>query len=376
MIFYTYAGYPLLVFSLVKLKNMLKKERIYPPVGFLPVTLIVAAFNEEKSIKSKISNCLKLDYPPGLLKLVFVTDGSTDNTPSIISEYQGITLLHQPARKGKPDAISRALSQANTPIAIFSDANTFMNSDSVKSIVRHYADPSVGAVAGEKRIMKSADSVGQGEGLYWRYESLLKKLDSDLKTTVGAAGELFSIRTELFTPLPEDTLLEDFVQSMLVCTKGYVVRYEPGAFAEEAASPSLKDELERKIRISAGAFQAIGRIKSLFNFFRYPMVCFQLVSHRILRWTLCPLALVVLLVCSVFLYFGSGSVFYEIILFFQVIIYISAISGWQLALKNKQIRVLNIPFYFVFMNFCVFAGFLRFIRKKQTVLWQRAERQD
>jgi biofilm PGA synthesis N-glycosyltransferase PgaC len=374
IIFYTYAGYPLVVFLLVKIKNAFQEQQNFPTMGLLPVTLVIAAYNEEKIIREKIRNCLELDYPEESLKLIFVTDGSTDNTCNIIKEYGNIILLHHPERKGKPAAVNRAMLQVSTPVVIFTDANTFLNSSSIKNIVIHFADPRVGGVSGEKRVKENNASGGQGEGWYWRYESLLKKLDSDLKTTVGAAGELFSMRTSLYSPLPDNTIIEDFVQSLLLCRKGYVVKYEPEAYAEEMGSLSRHDEMERKTRISAGAFQAMGMLGKLFNIFRYPVVAFLFISHRILRWTICPLSLVALLISSLYLSLDKGTVLYQVAAILQVILYLAAAAGWWLARQNRQIKVLYVLFYFVLMNFCVFTGFFRFLGNKQSVLWQKAER--
>ena len=273
IIFYTYAGYPLLLLMLVYIKKIIRpasgpKEMINQ---YEPVTLLVAAYNEQEVIEEKIKNCLALDYPPDKLKLLFITDGSTDKTVSIIKKYPLAGNLHQPVRKGKLAAMTRAMQFVDTDIVIFSDANTLLNRECINKIMSHYSDSKVGGVAGEKKILQSEDgAVARGEGLYWKYESFLKHLDSQLYTTVGAAGELFSMRTALYTALPENTIIEDFVQSLLLCEKGFVVKYEHGAFSLEKASLSVKDEMERKTRISAGGFQAIIYLKKLFNVFRFP----------------------------------------------------------------------------------------------------------
>ena len=198
------------------------------------------------------------------------------------------------------------------PIPYFQDANTLLNPSCVREIVKHYADPGVGGVAGEKKIITSErdKAAGAGEGIYWKYESLLKKLDSDLYSVVGAAGELFSVKTSLFHEAAEDTIIEDFVQSLQICMEGYVIRYEPNAFATETASASMREEQKRKIRIAAGAFQAMVILKGLFNVFRYPVLSFQFISHRILRWTLCPFACWYVFLSNAFLVFHGAGGFY------------------------------------------------------------------
>src|SRR5690606_21049070 len=161
----------------------------------------------------KVKNCLSLDYPREKLKIIFITDGSNDGTPELVAKYRDVTVLHQEKRAGKAAAENRAMKHVDTPIVVFSDANTRLPANALREIVKHYADPQVGAVSGEKRIAsKDKDAAaGAGEGIYWKYESTLKKLDSELLTIVGAAGELFSFRTELFTELEEDSILDDFM---------------------------------------------------------------------------------------------------------------------------------------------------------------------
>jgi cellulose synthase/poly-beta-1,6-N-acetylglucosamine synthase-like glycosyltransferase len=223
-------------------------------------------------------------------------------------------------------------------------------------------------------LISPSSIAGSGESLYWKYESFLKKLDSELYTTVGAAGELFSIRRSLYERLPEDTIIEDFVQSLRLCSKGYIVKYEPEAYALELPSGSVKDEMKRKIRISAGAFQAMGRLKTLFNPFRYPVVFFQFVSHRILRWTLCPIALLLLLLSNPVLVAMGSHIIYYIVLLFQLIFYALALAGWRHANRNSSRKIFNVPFYFLFMNMAVFIGFNRFMNKRQTAIWEKASR--
>jgi len=379
IIFYSYIGYGILVYLLVALKKILKPSAFKINNGdeLPPVALVVAAYNEEDFILTKIENTLALDYPEDKLELIFITDGSSDNTPTLIEKYPRIQLLHRAERKGKVAAMNRAVQYVQSSLVIFCDANTLLNKECVKEIVKHYSNPKVGGVAGEKRILqKGADAAAAaGEGLYWRYESFLKKLDSDLFTTVGAAGELFSVRKDLLEHVPEGTIIEDFVQSLKLCVNGYVVRYEPNAYAAESSSVSIKEEMKRKIRICAGAFQAMVLLKELFNVFKYPVVSFQFISHRILRWTACPIALITLFLSNIILVLAENTAFYQVILLMQTAFYIAGITGWIFANRNVRLKAVYIPFYFLFMNFSVFAGFNRFIQNKQTVLWEKAARQ-
>jgi poly-beta-1,6-N-acetyl-D-glucosamine synthase len=378
IIFYSYIGYGLLIYLLVKIKKLLLKQNtVLKDSAFeAEVTLLVAAYNESGFIEQKIQNSLSLRYPAGKLRWIFITDGSDDATPVIIRKYSQILLLHQDERKGKLAAINRAIKYVETPYVIFSDANTLLNPECVYEIMKHYADPIVGGVAGEKKILlnKKDKAAAAGEGIYWKYESLLKKLDSQFYSVVGAAGELFSVRTSLFYETAGDTIIEDFVQSLQLCLAGYVVRYEPNAFAIESASASMVEEQKRKVRIAAGAFQAMQILKSLFNVFRYPVLSFQFISHRVLRWTLCPICLITGFLSNVLLvYQGSGGI-YIVVLLVQCVFYVMALAGWLLASRNLKVKAFYIPYYFLFMNLSVFLGFYRFIRKKQTAVWEKAAR--
>jgi poly-beta-1,6-N-acetyl-D-glucosamine synthase len=242
--------------------------------------------------------------------------------------------------------------------------------------VKHYADPRVGGVAGEKKIIskEKEKAAGAGEGIYWKYESLLKKLDSEFYSVVGAAGELFSVKTALFHEAAEDTIIEDFVQSLQICMGGHVIRYEPKAFAVESASASMREEQKRKVRIAAGAFQAMKILKGLFNVFRYPVLSFQFISHRILRWTLCPICLIIFLITNNLLVLDGAGRFYEVVFLVQTVFYVMALTGWLFASRDLKIKVLYIPYYFLFMNLSVFMGFYRFLRNRQTSVWEKAVR--
>ena len=383
IILYSYIGYGLIVYLIVKVKRLFKPKALLSTANcqlstvFEPeVTLIVAAYNEADSIERKLKNSLELDYPAGKLRWIFITDGSTDATADIVRRYTGVLLLHQTERKGKVAAINRAMKYVETPYVIFSDANTLINQSAIREILKHYADPLVAAVAGEKKIISDLrnNAVASGENIYWKYESLLKKLDSELNSVVGAAGELFSVKTSHFHEVAEDTIIEDFVQSLKICMDGYLVRYEPKAFATESASVSIREEQKRKVRIAAGAFQAMIILKKLFNVYRYPLLSFQFISHRILRWTLCPVCLPVCFFTNVLLVVHGQRGFYAIFLLAQIVFYAFVVAGWLFACRNMRIKAFYIPYYFFFMNLSMFLGFFRFINGKQPVTWDKSSR--
>jgi biofilm PGA synthesis N-glycosyltransferase PgaC len=374
IIFYTYIGYGIVIWFISRLKK--RKTLQFKLTTELPeLTMVIAAYNEDQFIHAKIQNTLSLNYPKHKFRIFAVTDGSTDRTPEVVRKFSDVRLFHTPGRKGKIHAVNRVMKYVNTPIVIFSDANTFLNTDAVINIARHYADPQVGGVAGEKRIYKKAEdnASGAGEGLYWKYESFLKKKDSEVFSVVGAAGELFSVRTDLYTEPAENIIIEDFYLSLSIAAKGYRFIYEPEACATETASASVAEEWKRKVRICAGAFQSMILLKGLLNPFRYGMLSFQYISHRVLRWTLAPLFLPIVFITNVWLALYGPWIF-VVIMAAQVVFYMIALLGYTNRERKISIKGFFVPYYFCVMNFSVYAGFLRFLKGKQSVVWEKSQR--
>lgn len=376
IIIYSYVAYGVLLYGLVLLKRLLIKPTITDNAYEPTVSLLIAAYNEESCIAKKIENTLRLDYPADKIEFVFVTDGSSDSTPDIVKRFPRVRLLHQPQRQGKIAAVERSMPHLHGEIVVFTDANTFVNKEAIKNIVRHFADARIGVVSGEKRILNrdSDEAAGAGEGFYWKYESKLKQWDAELYSVMGAAGELFAIRKDLYEPIPKDSLIEDFYMSFKIVEKGYVIAYEPDAYALEEPSASIAEELKRKIRIAAGGIQSIVRLSELLNPFKYGVVTFQYVSHRALRWSLAPLALPVVLVLNIFLVQYGG--IYPYLFAMQVLFYLAAIAGYLLEKKHLRLKILFIPFYFCMMNYAVYLGFRRYIKGSQSVIWEKSARRN
>jgi cellulose synthase/poly-beta-1,6-N-acetylglucosamine synthase-like glycosyltransferase len=381
IVFYTYLGYGMLLFLMVRFRRMSgKHEPGLPDKDYEPeVTLLIAAYNEKEYADAKIKNSRELEYPGNKLHLMWVTDGSDDGTPEVLSRYSGVEVYHEDKRNGKIGAMNRGMKYVKTPVVIFCDANTMLGKESVRRIVRLFSDPRVGCVSGEKRIAsKEKDAAaGSGEGLYWKYESTLKKWDAELYSVVGAAGELFAIRTELYREVERDTLLDDFIISLRVAQEGYTIKYDPEAYAVEAASADVKEELKRKIRISAGGIQSVIRLAGLLNIFKYGMLSFQYISHRVLRWTVTPLCLLLLIPASLVLAINEGITGfgpYCILFWLQLLFYLSALLGWYLENRMIKIKILFVPYYFFIMNLSVFLGLGRYLKGSQSVNWERARR--
>lgn len=374
VLLYAYLGYGLLLFLL---RHFVPKAKDFGTPVLPPVTLIVPAYNEEAVIAQKIQNCFSLRYPRQLLTLIFITDGSTDQTAPEVAKHSTIHHLHQPERRGKTAALNRAMQQVTTPFVFFTDANAMLHQDSLQKMVRHYQDENVGGVSGEKRMLSTDNTaVGTGERIYWQYESLLKKADARFYTVIGAAGELFSIRTALFEPLDEEIILDDFVLSARVCLKGYRLAYEEEAYAVEAPSENIGEEQTRKVRISIGCFQALVLLTGLLNPFRNGKLFFQYVSRRVLRWTVCPLLVVLLFVTNTWLFFQPSHVVYVFLFWLQCLFYLLAFLGWMVVEKEGVPKLFFVPYYFVFMNLSLYKGFYRYLSKDYSAVWKKAARKQ
>ena len=380
IVFYTYAGYGILLWLMVKIKESVNGKPKKHVIEELPdVTLFVTAFNEKDCVAAKVENSQALDYPKEKLQLVWVTDGSDDGTPDLLRQIPDVTVHHRPERAGKISAMNRGVQLITTPIVVFSDANTMLGTESIRRIVDLFANPKVGCVAGEKRIFgfEKDSAAGSGEGLYWKYESFLKSYDARLYSVVGAAGELFAIRREYYTDVEHDTLLDDFIISLRIVMQGYTTQYDPEAYACETSSVNVKEELKRKVRIAAGGFQSIIRLAPLLNIFKYGILSFQYISHRVLRWTLAPLSLLLLLISNFVLALQTGIFlygFFSIAFWLQVLFYVMACVGWFLENRHIKLKILFLPYYFFIMNLAVYLGFFRHIKKSQNVIWERAQR--
>ena len=395
LVFYAYLGYGLLLYLIIRIKRWLRAGRPTQPSGFITqfsprVTFIVCAYNESEWVAEKILNSVALVFPAHCIRFVFVTDGSDDDTPqraqTTFEQWAGTSewvVIHQPERKGKIAAFHRALQlygqwdgcPPDQHIIISTDANTLLNQAAAAQLVAHFQNPQIGAVAGEKRIkMNEKDAANAaGEGIYWRYESLLKKWDAEWWSVVGAAGELFAFRANLYEAVPPDTIVEDFYMTMRIAQRGYRVAYEPAAYAVETSSASVAEEMKRKVRIAAGGLQAVVRLAPLLNLFRYGTLSFQYISHRVLRWTLAPLFLPLILVANVVLAKAS-SPFYSLVLALQLAFYGCALLGYVLERQQLKVKAFFIPYYFCLMNYAMYAGLVRLLRGQQSVLWEKAKR--
>ena len=380
IVFYTYIGYGILLYIIIRLKRLFAGkpcEAVPPKDEELPtMTLMICAYNEEDVVKEKMENTLALDYPKDKLRIMWVTDGSNDRTNELLAAYPEVDIVFSPERRGKTAALKHGLTELNTRYVAFTDANTMINAGALREIARLFSDPTVGCISGEKRVAarKAGEMAAEGEGLYWRYESTLKRWDSELYSAMGAAGELYAIDPKLCREVPDEALLDDFMLSMYVVQAGKRIAYTAEAYAMEYGSANIYEESKRKRRIAAGGLQSIWWLRSMLNPFKQPLVTFQYVSHRVLRWSITPIAMVLLLLVNIALVaMGAGS-FYTIILILQALFYLMALAGWLFNRYGYKNKLLYTAYYFVFMNFNVFRGMAYLCSHGKSGAWEKAKR--
>jgi poly-beta-1,6-N-acetyl-D-glucosamine synthase len=321
-VLYAYCGYPLVLLIWRSISRRPVRKAPSEP----EVTLVVAAFNEKDNIRQKILNCLSLDYPREKLQIIVSLDGPTDGTEILALTFadQGIQLSYAPKHMGKAAALNRAVAKARGSLVVFADARQILDRKVIRELAANFSDPSVGAASGELVIAPGEKGESGGVGLYWRYETMIRTMESDVHSVVGATGALYAIRRDLFRELPADTLLDDVAIPMTVVLNGGRVILDRSARAFDRPAP-LEREFERKVRTLAGNFQLIARMPQLLNPWRNP-VFFQFVSHKVTR-LLVPYLLLAMLIANLFLLRGG----YLVFLGLQAVWYSLALAGFVAA---------------------------------------------
>jgi cellulose synthase/poly-beta-1,6-N-acetylglucosamine synthase-like glycosyltransferase len=364
VIMYIYLGYPFIITFLAKyFKKAVNKGHITPSV-----TLLIAAYNEDKIIAQKLDNCLSIDYPKDKLEIIVVSDGSDDRTNEIVEGYKdkGIRLHPLFPRRGKTSALNKTLPIAKGEIIVFSDANVMYKPDSLKCFVRNFSDDSVGVVTGDVKMLNEDISFGKLESLYYDYERFIQSRESDFFSCIGVDGAMYAVRRDLFSAPSDGIILDDFVISMNIARKGYRIIYEPESVSAERSSPNLRQDFVRKVRIAAGGFQALKQREGLPRLIQGKLL-FCYLSHKLLRW-LSPFFLIGLFTSNFIL---LGSPLYHVTGLMQLLFYFLAFMG--LCFRTKT-NVFYIPFYFCVVNAAQLLGFFKALTNRQTVIWEKADR--
>jgi cellulose synthase/poly-beta-1,6-N-acetylglucosamine synthase-like glycosyltransferase len=368
LIFYTYAGYSFFILLLsLFISRPIKKKEVYPRVTFL-----ITAYNEEHSIAAKLENTLHLDYPGEKLEVIVASDGSTDSTDTVVNQFhdKGVILNRVEGRVGKTETQNQTVAEATGDIIIFSDATTNYKKDAIRKIVRNYADPQVGAVSGRyEYINPTGAAVGIGTVLFWKYENLIKRLQTRIQTITGCCGCIYSVRRDLYEPLPRD-IISDLVEPLKILEKDYRIAFEPEAVAYEETTETSKEEFGMRVRVISRGMNGLWYMRSLFNPFKYGFISFQLFSHKVLRWMI-PFILPLLLMSNFLL---VGKLFYNLCFIVQMLFYLGAGAGYLLDKKGRKAKLLALPLYYCVVNAASITAFFRTLTGEKSIVWETARK--
>jgi len=358
--FYSYLGYPLILLALrLVIRNEISKGPVTPFVS-----LLIPAYNEADVIGRKIENSLALDYPADRLEIVVASDGSSDQTAAIAqarASGQRIRVLAFEQNRGKVATLNASVPELRGEIVVFSDAPAMLYPDSVRKLVQNFADPEVGAVSGLYKVVQADQvNIGSSEDFYWKYETFLKVMESQLASTLGGHGHLHAIRKELY-PYPDPgTINDDYVIPVSVLAKGYRAVYEPSAIVYEEAHEMTG--FGRRVRIMAGNIQQLREIRTLLNPLR-PLALFFFLSHKLSRLVV-PFAMLAALIANLFL---LSSPFYFAIFCAQLAFYLLATAG---SVRRLRPKALMLPYYFCMINLATFFGFYHALTERRKLAWE------
>jgi cellulose synthase/poly-beta-1,6-N-acetylglucosamine synthase-like glycosyltransferase len=364
LIFYIYAGYPLLVWLVGRLCHRPVQKRLYEP----SVSILIAARNEESAIAQTIENKLELDYPKDKLEIIVVSDGSTDRTDQLAKEFvpRGVVVLRQEPRNGKTAALNMAAERAKGDLLIFADANSIYDRSALRHLAMNFADPAVGYVTGTLVYLSSEGSMtARGCGLYMRYENFVRRSETRAGSIVGVNGGIDAIRRSLYLPMKPDDL-PDLVLPLSVAQRGHRVVYEPAAMLAEQALGTPADEYRMRVRVSLRALWTISEMVALLNVRRHGLYALQVLSHKVLRYL--AVLFIGLLYMSSFLLFESGPI-YRSLFFLQTLGLGAALVGYPLAKNGSSSGVLTVPFYFALVNGAALHALIRFLKRERPRVW-------
>ncbi len=367
MLAYIYVGYPAVIWAWAHYRPRTPQVSDIAPT----VSIIIVAHNEARRIAARLQNVLALDYPKDRLQIILASDGSTDETVERAREYEaaGVTIVACPQRRGKPALLDELVPTAAGQIVVLADARQRFEPTALQALVRHFADPSVGAVSGELLLTKGDDTrtVGEGVGFYWRYEKLIRQSESRLHSSVGATGAIYALRRELFKPIPAKTILDDVLIPMNVVRQGYRVLFESKARAYDVLPATARAEFTRKVRTIGGNFQLFARERWLLNPLQNPL-WFQTISHKAAR-LLAPVFHVTAFAANVALATHPG---FAVLLAMQIAFYAIAWGGFALRNAQRSIPFISVPYAICLLSWATIVAFVRYVSGRQRVTWDHA----
>jgi cellulose synthase/poly-beta-1,6-N-acetylglucosamine synthase-like glycosyltransferase len=384
LVAFSYVGYPVVLVAWTGLRDALDALRLLggegdrraqPPAdaAWPKVSLVMSAFDEEGCIRAKVENCLALDYPPDRLEIVIGCDGCSDRTAEVArAAGRGrVRVVELAPRGGKASVLARLVPAAQGDLVVLTDANVLLERGALRAIVRRFRDREVGAVVGRLALVPAGGAGGE-EGVYWRYETLLKYYEGRNGCVLGANGGIYAIRRILFSPLPADTIVDDFVIPVRIAVRGWKVSYAPDAVAREEMPAEARAEFARRARIGAGNWQALARIPELLDP-RRGFLFFAFVAHKLLRWTT-PALLALALLSNAAAAAAPDAWGYRALLLLQLSFYALAVAGARAERGARTSRLAAAAHHFVAMNAALAVGFWRCARGSQRAAWDRTQR--
>jgi cellulose synthase/poly-beta-1,6-N-acetylglucosamine synthase-like glycosyltransferase len=369
LILYAYIGYP----ALITLASFFVDNRIKTANAEPFVSLVISAYNEEKDIGKKLDNSLSLDYPKNKLEIIIASDGSTDATDEIVKKYENngkgvrVVLHRVEGRLGKTAAQNSAIRVCQGEIVAFSDAASLYDRNAIRALVRNFTDSNVGAVSGLcKYINKNQSAVGLATIVFWNIESFIKSNQAKIKTITGCSGCIYAVRKDLYTELPP-SIISDLVEPLAILKKGYRIAFEPLALAFEETTERPKDEFKMRVRVIVRGMNGLLFMRKLLNPFKYPLVSFQLLSHKVLRWCV-PVFCIVTYLSSLLLAGDNG--IYRSLFLAQSLFYLLAIIGLVLERKGIRIKLFFLPMYFTVINAASLVSMVKVFKGENIVVWQ------
>jgi cellulose synthase/poly-beta-1,6-N-acetylglucosamine synthase-like glycosyltransferase len=365
LLFYTYAGYPLLLALVSRVRPRPVRQAEWTP----HVSVIITAYNEERDLAAKLENTLALDYPAEKLEIIIASDCSTDRTDEIAKQYasRGVRLYRQAERLGKTSAQNMAVEQARGEVILFSDATTLYNRDVLRVMLPNFADTTVGCVAGRLVYVDPTDSsVGQGARSYWGYETFLKHHESRVCSLIGASGCLYAVRRSAYVPMYPEAC-SDFLIATKMVEQGLRAVYEPAAICTEETNKRADRELRMRVRIITQTFTDLWRHRAMMNPFRSGFYAVELISHKVLRYFV-PIFLLLVFISSLAL--APHSLLYALVALAQICFYGAAGLSWLMESLGWRNRILALPQYFVLANLASLVAFYKFLSGERYARWE------
>ena len=362
---YVYAGYPLLVWLVSRLRPRPVTKSPFAPT----VTVLITAYNEEKDIRAKLENTLQINYPSNKLEILVVSDCSNDRTDAIVESFKddGVKLYRQTERGGKTVAQNAAVNLANGEIILFSDATTMYQPDVLTQMLPSFADETVGCVAGRLIYVDDSNSnVGTGAKSYWSYETFLKKAESRACSLIGASGCLYAVRKAVYQPMYAEAC-SDFLIATVIYEQGLRTIYEPNAVCTEETNRRADLEMKMRVRVISQTYTDLWRNRRMMNPFRSGFFAVELISHKLLRYAV-PFFLLLIFISTLALTFFSE--IYALVFVLQIVFYTIALVGWFFEKSGKKLGIAAIPLYFVLANLASLIAFYKFLRGERYARWE------